>query len=363
MATNQNRQAQALGLLSQAPPATSTLALSAAATWLAYGFVPEAAKTLSAVRAYLSAVNGSPATTDITCALYSDSSGAPNASLESHSITSVPAAGGGWGDWAGFTTALTAGTQYWLVFANGNASPATNFPTYRWLNNVLPAIYGSGSKYGWFKQHSTNSGGAWGTTVAPAGGWRLAYADGTYDGSPFSTSGSSADQVYAARESGVKFTTPPNAVVNVRGLAFGLASNNGSPTGGVWFRLYNGTTLLATTNTIASGNVNAQGWYESCFSAAQVIQPGTVLRATFGDAGGGDSSSNYYRGTELTIDSDAHSLALMPFEGTAQKTYLNSTWTDTTTGIFPFALLLDVTGEFGASGGLGGGAMTGGFNA
>lgn len=130
-----------------------------------------------------------------------------------------------------------------------------------------------------------------------------------------------------------------------------LAGPSGAPVGPPFFKLYNNTTLLASTaNIVAATAYNNQNWWYGYFSSTQTVQPNTTVRVSCADASA-DSSSNYYRGQELTVDSDSNSLNLMPFEGTAQKTTYNGTsWTDTNTGIFPFALLLDSTGEFGPPG-------------
>ena len=73
----------ALGFLPDSPSnGPVTLALSAAATWLAYGFIPDANRQVSKVKAYTSTITGTLADTDVTCDVYSDSAGSPNASIE-----------------------------------------------------------------------------------------------------------------------------------------------------------------------------------------------------------------------------------------------------------------------------------------
>lgn len=366
----QKRQLQFAGFSPNSPTGTTTLPLNAAATWLAYGFVPDRpGLTLANARAFVSGTAGTFASgADLTCDLYGDANGAPNASVEGPKSCTTTPSGSGWRDWTGFTTALTQGQQYWLVFKNANGVPATNTATFRYgaTGAAAAQAVGTQGRYGWIKQHTANSGGAWGTSVTTSAGWRVGYGDGTFDGTPASSVGSSADLVYASRESGVKFTTPPNAVLNVAGLSFYLAPVAGAPAGGVAFRLYSGAgaapTPLATTATIPAGNVSGSGWYTAYFGAGVAVQPGTVLRATLADAtpGGADSSSNAYRLGEVTWDGDANSLALLPFEGTAGKTYGNpdnTSFADTATGLFAFGLLLDTAGEFAAAGGGGGGGV------
>lgn len=88
--------------------------LNAADNRQAYGFIPKSARTLNKARIFLSTVTGSPIASDIQLGLYSDSSGVPGSLIESQPCTAVPVVNT-WNEWAGFTTALTAYSQYWLA--------------------------------------------------------------------------------------------------------------------------------------------------------------------------------------------------------------------------------------------------------
>ncbi len=87
------------------------------------------------------------------------------------------------------------------------------------------------------------------------------------------------------------------------------------------------------------------------FPSVITIAPSTVVRLTLaGASGNADASGNRWNNVEHTWDSDADSLALKPFSGTAKKTYYDgSSWTDTPGSVTPFALLLDTAGEFGTN--------------
>ena len=359
MANNQLRGPQILGFPTIGPGNSSaTLALSAANTWLAYSFVPDQSKTLNAIRAFASLINGSLATTDITCDLYSDIGGFPGASLESRNTITSPLAAGTWGEWTGFTTALTAGTRYWLVFKNVNGVPGTNFPTFRHGGNDTWSRFGMGTSgaWGWAKRHSTDGGVSWaGTTQTATFGWRLQYSDGTYDGMPASNTASAtaaANGVYSAREWGAIFTSPASAVLNIRGIGM-MLGKVGAPSGNARYRLYTGATptLIDTTASIPNGSITNGNLYVAYFPATHAVAPGTVVRLMLGETAQADTSSNTLGGYELTIDNDANSRALLPLEGTMWKTYFDgSTWTDTNT-ILPSGVtaLLDTDGEFAAS--------------
>jgi len=349
-------------------------ALNAAATWLAYNFVAEQAKTLSEVSAYLSAIAnpGSLATTDLTCDLYSDSSGSPNASLQSRPAPSVPGSAQ-WLRWTGFSTALTAGTPYWLVLKNANAAPATNFPTYQWVaqgasfGQAVPLGVGNllvatPPQYGWGRGVTTNSGGAW-TLQGGTLGMRLGFSDSTYDGTPVqnltrANAVGSGDRASGKQACGVRFNVPSGATLNVRGAWF-VVARNGAP-GSLVYKLYSGTTLLGTTYGIGQANVTSTtGDLLAAYfpSALALSAAGNPYRLVMADSNTADASTLWYGAPLVAWDSDASSLALKPLDGTLQETVTTDytagppVFTDTSTNVIPFGLLLDTLGEFTAGGG------------
>lgn len=370
MASNPLRAPIPIGFTPNSPNAgLTTLALAAANTWITYGFPAPAAKTLSSVRAYLSAVAGTMIASDLTCSICSDNAGNPGTALETKSCASAPTAAG-WYDWTGFTTALTAGNQYWLVFKNANATPASNTPTFRFSSSATwPLTTGNGtSGYGWIKKHTTD-GSSWITAVGAIAGWRVGFSDSSYYGAPVQNIASPTDVVYGTREYGARMTMPGSANVtyNVKGLLFWCNSAWSGALGDLAFRLYTGTnTPLSggaagtTQGGMGRSSINSNSYYASYFASPVAVAGGTVVRATMCVPAGTGSSSNYYiaLSAEYTFDGDANSLILMPVNGTAQKTYWDGTgpsWADTPGLLSPFALLLDTDGETTAAGGGGGG--------
>lgn len=364
MATTQVRSSFPFGFLpTGAANGTSTLALNAATTWLAYGFVPSETKTLSKVKAYISAVTGTLTAAGLSCDLYSDTAATgPNASLESRtSYTTDPPTAGTWIEFTGFTTSVTAGTQYWIVFKNNVGTPSSNFPTYRfgggnsWINETS----GSNIAYGWHKRATTDSGTSWATNaVVRTAGLRLEYSDGSFDGTPASqiAAHTAANSVYANRELGVLFTTPANAKLNVWGIYAQLAKT-GTPTGSLRFRLYTGTTLTATTNSVVTANVVTGGVIFAYFSARQALAPSTAYRIVLSETTQADTSANCFQLYTFTIENDANSRSILPYDGTMQSTYTTdatagppATWAETNTSIHPIGMLLDHPSEFGAIG-------------
>lgn len=348
---------------------TNNLQLSAAATWWAVSFVPDASRTLSAVRAYVSAVAGTLAGSDVTCDLYDSAgtSGAPGAAIESGKLPSATITAAGWYDFTGFTTVLAANQEYWAVFKNVNGVPATNRPTFQALSLMRSSyLYGANTnRLAWAMATSSNSGSTW-SRSADASATRVSYADGTYDGIPLRDAITSVigDGVYATRESGMKFTSPSNATLNVRGLAMMIGGKTGSPTGSPRLGLWTGSSPANQAYaTFLTTTVSGAQWLYGYFASNIVIQPGTICRITLGETTQSDASSARFSNYEMLGDTDSNSTPLLPWNGTATKTYFDgSSWTDSALGtsLMGHALLLDTAGEFGASAGTSGGFIIGG---
>ncbi len=334
--------------------AAATVQLNAS-TWMAMGFVPDRDRTLSTARVYVSAVAGTLGASDIVCDLYANggTNGVPSASAtESARTPTATINGAGWYTFTGFSTALTAGQTYWLVFRNVNGTPASNNCTFRQVTGLggdptlgSPAAQ---TRNAWGRTVSTNSGGTWGS-ISGHTGLRVGYADGTFDGYPLHNIAIAAvgDGVYAARESGVRFTAPPGANLSVVGAALLLANRTGTPTGQPRFGLWTGDApvLRGYTAPMPSAVTASMGsrWAALYFDAPIVVRAGETVRLTLAETSNADASTNRYNNTEFSADTDADSLPLLPWNGTCQKTYFDgSTWTDSALGtsLFPHALLL-----------------------
>jgi hypothetical protein len=357
----QRRSLIQLGMIpSSSPPSASALALSAAATWLAFSFVPsEAGKTVSKVHWFPSTLNGSLGASDVVCDFYADSAGSPTGASLGNSTTLASAiASATWNASTGFALAVTQGTPYWVVFRNANGSPATNFPTLRFLAG-LPRGNTSFTTIaqGWSKKLSTDSGATWaGANQVESGGWMIEYADGSFEGFPVNDAAVSASQVYATRELGAIFTTHASARLSLRSVAATI-SKTASPTGTVRAKVYQGSTLVATSLDLPIATINANGTYPFLFASPVTLQANTSYRVVVAESTQSDASSNRYNVYEYTVKNTAGAKALGPFLGTWQRTYSTdsgATWAETDTAWPVIALLLDSDAPF-ASGG--GGAM------
>jgi hypothetical protein len=362
MPTAQKRTAQTVGLFFETSSSGfSTFQLNGASAnlnQLALGFVPAESKTLDAVRVFLSGTAGSPAASDIKCGIFADSAnvGPTGAALAEVNCSATPSSSA-WNDWTGLNLAVTAGTQYWAVFRNANASPGTNNVTIRYNSSSSQGnIWALGSVvgYGWCKRQSTDTGSTWATSSAGRlVGMRIRYDDGTYDGLPYSATTASAagNRAYDTNEAGFRFTVPTNMKANIFGFAISM-NKTGSPSGGVRGRIYlnSSTSPSATSYTIPAGNITTAGqmvfFY---FSSAVQVVAGDVVRLVIGCAATGDTSSNAYQCQEVTIDSDSNSLALAPWSQQFCR-LSGGAWTDTTTIQQCGLAFLDNSGEFNGGG-------------
>jgi hypothetical protein len=383
MAVNQTFGPQFFGWLPSSPTnSTSTQQLNGSAsggwsqTWLAYQFIaPAGNKSVTEVSAYISNVIGTLGANDLQCDVMIDSNGIPGTPPGSSIGNSNTLAGGapssaGWIRFTGITGASTTfGTAYWLLFRNGNGTPTSNYPQFRFTpSNSIP-FWDGGSTTFWSlgKKVSTDGGSTWTAgSVATIGGWRIKFSDGSYWGFPVQNAAAGTDKVFSTGGTGylgMKFTTPPGAQLNVTGMTFySKVQDSSSGNRVVAIYLDSGTGSLGAqqgsdANVVLNGIVNAggSGYYHQKFPSVITLQPATSYRAVIRSSAG--SSTSYHScPTEYTIDSDSNSLAILPGGSesggaTFQKTYWNgSAWTDTNTSLLPFALTLDNTGEFTASG-------------
>lgn len=352
MAMNQKRLDQVFGYTPNTLVASSTFSLNAAANWLAYSFTAQSAKTLNYVRTYVTAVTGVLGANDLSCTLYSDVGGAPSAVIEARNTVTAAPAGAAWVEFTGFTTTLTAGTRYWLVIKNLNGTPAANFPTCMdfTTSNIGQCVLGGSTigtapTYSWSTANSTNSGRTWSMLSHNTPGPRLQYSDNTYEGFPTQNT-STADTTAANKQVGVYLVTP-NVSLVVAGLTF-LCHSTGSPTTDLIMYMYNNTTLVGTTGSIAKALLNhntGTSWATAFFSSPVTVSPNSIIRATIASVGNDASAYNL---PYLTLQNDANSFALMPFQGTFCKTSTidnGATFTESQTLITGFGLVLDQAAE------------------
>lgn len=337
-------------------PAPGAINLNAAASWGAVSFVAPVSSTLNSVRTYVTGKTGTLVAADSTINIFSaqnlSSAYSPNSSLAGPTSCDSAITGAGWYNWTP-SYSVTRGTRYFVVFKNANATPASNFYTLRAGSlmgyRVNPGGSTAASAVGdcnW--RQTSNSGSTW--TSLSAGTLRLGFSDGSYWGFPWSDSGAdSTNTVYSTREVGSVFTLPTNLSCKVIGVGIMMGTNSGSPTGTTRLRLYTGSSpSLQATGDFSFSNIS--GMHFAYFSSAVTLTGGTICRVVLSETTQSDTSANVYRVQRLTIDTDSNSTGLFPYS--SQQTYYDgSSWTQTSSAIVPYCLLLDDTSdEFQAGG-------------
>lgn len=325
---------------------SATLAINASTTRLMLGCLGEG-KTLSKVRFYVSAVTGTLGASDIVAELYQLPDGLLSTTTASGSgtlvesrstVTSTPT-GAAWVEVTGWTSVCTAGKQYAIVLKNANGTPASNNYTVRWVTGLHDDGLGSGSM-GWWKRQSTDSGSTYSSNTAAVAGLELEWSDGSLSGLAASQGSVTAvgDGIYQARELGANFTTPAQARPRVIGV-LALLAVSGTPTGNIRFRIYRGTTLVATTEpqTQRTGASTVQMGF---FTSVQELDAAVEHYVTCGETTNADTSANRINLQELTVRDAAATKGLLP-SGGWRKALLDSTWTVTDTASIAIALILD----------------------
>lgn len=348
--------AHAVGLPVYFGPAQTFTLLNSANNRCAYSFFGNGG-TLSTVRQHFANVTGTLGGSDILADLYDSTgtNGAPGGSIETGKTPSATITAVGWYTFTGFSSALTDGQMYWIVFRNANGTPGSNWVTPTGMQNNLPVVAGgSGNRQFYGMASSTNGGSSWSVSGLTSGATRAGYSGGSFDGSPLSNgaAGAVGDGVYAARECGVVFTSPANAALRVAGLGMYVSAKTGTPTGvprlGLWLGTIpanQGYAALPLTTTITTSQ-----WVRAGLASPVTIPPSTVVRVTLAEASNADASGNRYNAYHLTCDTDADSLAILPWNGTLRKTYFDgSSWADANTAVVAHALYLDPAGEFSAA--------------
>lgn len=329
----------------------STFNLNAENTWLAFSFCIDGTsnKTISKVKVVTSAITIPQANISVSAELYSanPTTWKPNAALDGpQTLTNIAA--GVW-EFTGFDYASIApGTLYFIVFKNTAANPATDYPTFRYSNNqVIPLIHGAYASLGFNKWSSTDGGSTWGSSSVGSVFMRIEFSDGTFIGYPFSNYGY-ASKCFGNNWSGVRFTTPSNATLNVAGIVAMLYAVNG-PTGDMMMTLkHSGQSVDTVAYSVDARQTAPMYFY---FETVQSIPPDTEVTVWFSVGNG--SSSNYIAICEYIVMDDADSKGMLPFANgttrfwqkvTSTDAGVNATLTDTAAPMM--GLILSSDGEF-----------------
>jgi hypothetical protein len=174
---------------------------NAAANYCGALWTTDTAKTLNAVRLFMSSATGTVAIGQLQLDIYASAAGAPTGSSLATAASTV-AGSAAWQVWSGLSLSLSANTGYWFVVRNLNATPASNFVTIRAFQHLLGSL-GGGRILTSSLASSTNSGSSWTSNANATPVIRLDFSDSTSAGSLFEsvvTAVNSNYRVWGTRE-------------------------------------------------------------------------------------------------------------------------------------------------------------------
>lgn len=354
------------------PPAvsdvlTSSFPLSGSASGgysqsqFAFGFIAAAGRQLSKVHVQISGVTGTLGSSDFCAALAADNSAKPGSDIESRCTTDASVTAAGTVSVNGFTSTstVTAGTAYHIMVRNANSSPTSNY--WSILALVLNAdSHGSFSNsnagtMGGVTYNSTTDGGSTWSKAPRTACLMLEWTDGTIEGWPCSNVTSTALQIYADREGGIKFLSP-NFVTKAVGAGCWM-SKTSTPSANVRFNVYVGASttaasrpLLASTYYVASNLISSSRAHTVGYFTTPVVVPANswITVAADEDTNADSSSARYNVSTVQLMTNYAQ--YWWRWSGTSPlSTYRTTTsgdWTDTDKEFGTCYLILDPAQPF-----------------
>ena len=342
----------------------------------AFGFVGDG-RTLASVSAYIASITGGVSflSTNLTVDLQASNAASPYGPSGTSLIGGAVAAttwGGAaaYSQWPAAYTTL-AETQYWLVFANTNGTPASYYANLGYLSNATYSLPIPGASHTFGLSYATSSAGVWTPSPGPGNFW-LNFNDGSAAGLP-AVVGYSSASVYATVEVGMQFVTPTGPSVRVAGVTI-PCSSGGTPVGPFVARNY---TLAAGVYTqvaqsigipganVASGGGSGHTYYLFPIASPVVIAGGTTIAVTLADTTADVSNNNLAIMDSWQFANAAAAQPLMPFSYTgtpgiqgvvgtngSNNASALSAVTPTPGLAFPITLTLDtITGPFVVSAG------------
>jgi len=313
----------------------------------AFAFTPFDSETLSEIWVNLSTPTGSPSTSNIVCDIFAantTTNTAPTgASLGQATISSTAA---GWRSFTGFSVSLTAGSRYFAVIRNKEGTPASNFI----LVSCNDAGDVSKNTFSYEPSYFTSTdGGATWTARRGVASHLAVFASGNSSGRPLGTTTTSS-QIYNTRMYGIKYTIPSGISAPLAGAIFLLGTETGNPTGNVVAKVYNNTTLIATSLAIPDAIAsNSFGFYTAIFDDTYLFSPSDTLRLVIGETTQSDASTDRHNISKFTTPETTASRNA--WWGSPIETYYDgSSWTDGG-GFLPIlSPLIDITNGSASSG-------------
>lgn len=215
--------------------------------------------------------------------------------------------GGAWYSFTGFSTALTEGNQYFLLFTNHNATPASNYITVSFIYNISPSANPIHSIM------TTNLTTQSVTYHGTAFNGSIYFSDGAEINHRF-TGGTVTTAVLAQNISttvvrvGVRYKTPLNAKIRIKVAAFGITTTISATTifdvGYVANIRNDSDTIIATSQTIyiAQFGTSAVRYVPFTFTDVVILEPDTIYRIEIMSVTSNSSNANRLTVTGHAID-------------------------------------------------------------
>jgi len=324
----------------------NTTALNSANARLAHVRRLITSGTLQKLRIYISAVTGTPSAGDIRCQLYSGEGDTPATAIGTEvSLSSLSGAGYYDFDFSSQNISLSAGTRYWFVMRNANASPTSNHVTISRGGPISSNELQGGNYFGAVSATSTDGGSTWSYNSAVSA--LIVHSNGAEG---FVYHGSHSPNSSGNTMHGVKFTTPANAKLRMAGLV-GYCTMS-SPVSPAW-ALYSSSGLMAEAAWGNSQSYSGTHVIVAPLSSIVTLEPNTDYYFV------AKCSSGTITFQGVNCDNSTENLNQLPLSARyAYTTNGGSTWTvDTTRMMSHWALLLDPDQPFESVGGGGGGGF------
>ena len=350
--------------MDQASGASSTTITENGAIQVSCAFVPARSKTVNSLQFFVSAVAGTPLSTDFRTDILADSAGNPTStSLGGGTAGSAPTASS-FPTITGLSVAVTGGTRYHAVVKNNAAAASGRTFTLRYPSSGSNAWqfpyagqFGGGSHlWGWNNRISSDSGATWGNLQnSPSPCVRVCYSDSTCEGYAASTHiNDSGNEIRGTQEAGIKCVIPASyPTTNLMGASFLVNVSGTAPAGGARVRYYLGSTttptLTATGVTVPAANISTGTTNPFFFSTPQAITAGSTIRIMLGAASGG-SAGNAFTLSESRNDGTSNSTNVHPITCVNTITTDGVNFTDDTS-LTAASLILDAGTPFTVSAG------------
>ena len=309
-------------------------------------------KTINTFSCQLQSVVGSPIAANISCSIYADDgvNGQPSGSaLATAPANSIPSANS-FMDFT-FNYTMTASTQYWFVIRNLNATPGTNYFRIVASNGASQhPMFMPSALFGFSTNYSTDSGSTWpGIDPGTIPLWFCAFSDSTNSGTRILAFTTASDIAGAAKEWGMAFTTPTGGKLKVKGGTFQAAAYGTVPIKTSVFKIYKGTSLVATSvASNVTGGANPVAVVSAWFDAEVALDSGTLYRITL--AVPSVNGTTNYMGCNgiITVEDSVLAKSLKPFNGSVSYTTTansGTSFTDTDTKFPCYGIMLDPANE------------------